>query len=108
PSVHLREIPASAVPELRQIFDSAERSRHSFMAERTRLEAMRQGIARRPDLVGEGLFQQLLASPQDSLMRTEELVGGRDEDVAAEFLQVDASMRRELYRIDIDESPGLP
>src|SRR5262245_33448231 len=90
-----------------QMFDGAKRARHALMALRSGLEFVRQIIAGRPHLVAEGFLEQLLTAPQDTLMRSKELVSRRHQEVATEILDIDAAMGGELHRIDIEEGARI-
>src|SRR5262245_29575371 len=90
-----------------QVFDGAKRARHALMALRSGLEFVRQIITGRPHLVAEGVLEQLFTTPQDPLMRSEELVSGKHQEVATQILDIDAAMGRELHRIDIEEGASI-
>ena len=85
--------------ETGHVFDGCDEARDGFVRKRARLPSLRRPVVLGTNLVrGQGL-EQRLASPHDSQMWAEELVGRTEEDVDAERPDVDQSMRGEMDRV---------
>ena len=91
-----------------EIVDGTRYAGNALMALRARLELFGRHVRRRAHLVGVELGEEGVPPPQDTLMRPEELVGRRDQHVAAKRRDVDWHMRGVLHRVDEGQGAGGP
>eukprot|EP00960_Hanusia_phi_P070251 767268-Hanusia_phi.AAC.1 len=63
----------------------------------------RQLVAGWTDLIGGERPGEVLAEEEEAEVRAEELVGGADQQIAAELADVDERMRSEMNGVDVGE-----
>ena len=90
-----------------EVFDGRCDASHTLVTLRPRLETPGDVVMCRAQLVRLQSFEDIAPSPQDSLVRTEELVGRTDEEVASQRLDIRCDVRRGLHAVDVGQRPCI-